>query len=134
MTPERCLVFEQHIEEPGGPTIGWLARYGQGRAIWCGEFSRGQFMAQPAQVRQALRDDLGWFVVDYQAVAKRSPIVRVLAKAACERTALELLSALVKCRLSQSSDASGSTFVQLPEATRIKLVFGKPSDNVASEV
>ncbi len=101
MDASNTIVFEQHVEEEDGPTIGWLARYGEGQSIWCGEISRATFKSQPASVREGLRDDLGWFLVDCDGREPATPR-NILGKAACEKTALELVNLIVQGRLAIS--------------------------------
>jgi hypothetical protein len=107
MRTEPVVALEQHLEEVGGPTIGWLARYGDGRAIWCGEFSRAAFQRQPPEVREALRDDFGWFLVDYCTAVSPTSAMTVLGKAAGERPALELMKLIVLGRLMASVEPGG---------------------------
>ena len=56
-----------HVEErcdSGGDTVGWMLDDGYGRRLWCGELQRAEFLALPSQQREALRDDLGWYLVE----------------------------------------------------------------------
>lgn len=51
MTLAAAIELEQHLE-PDGDTIGWLARYGEDRALWCGEMTCADFMAnRPRRAR-----------------------------------------------------------------------------------
>lgn len=58
------LEIERFPDGNGDDTLGWLVRYADGRAIWCGELTRAEFLLQPADIRTALRNDLVWFLVE----------------------------------------------------------------------
>ncbi len=120
MKLEDYTSYERYLDEPGGATLGWLARYGSGQAIWCGELSRADFQRQSAEVRAALRDDFGWFLVEYDLNSSEQPFSRVLGKAACEGAGLELMQLIIQGRLCAALDTRQSPpiDVQAPVACR----------------
>lgn len=116
----RPVTLEQHIDGPSGETLGWLARYEKGRALWCGELSRADFKRQPAHVRACLRDDLGWFLVEVEAVRDVSTIT-VLAKVAFEGCAPDVLRQLLVGRLHEIGislgDVTSRRVITAPDAS-----------------
>jgi hypothetical protein len=120
MKVEDFTTYEQHLDAPDGATLGWLARYGSGQALWCGALSRAEFRLQSEEVRAALRDDFGWFLVDYDLKSPEKPFSRVLGKAACERTGLELMQLIIQGRLCAALDSrrSPSLYPEIPVATK----------------
>jgi len=111
MTIEDATTYERYLDAPGGCTLGWLARYGTGQAIWCGELSRAEFQLQSQEARTGLRDDFGWFIVDYDLKSPERPFSRVLCKAACESAGLELVQLIVQGRLSLSLQSRGASAI-----------------------
>jgi hypothetical protein len=105
MSVEDLTTYERYLDAPGGDTLGWLARYGTGQAIWCGELSRVEFQLQSQEVRNGLRDDLGWFIVDYDLKSPDRPFSRILCKAACESAGLEVMRLIVQGRLCSSLES-----------------------------
>ncbi len=96
----------------GDGTLGWLVRYGAGFAIWCGELSRAEFVGQPLAVRQALRDDLGWYLVEIDLRSAASRPTRILARVAREDEGLDLATAVALGRRIQRT--RDGTCVQAP--------------------
>ena len=121
--------YERYLEEPGGATLGWLARYGSGQAIWCGELSRADFRLQSADVREALRDDLGWFLVDYDLDESEHPFSRVLGKAACESAGLELMQLIVQGRLCAAWDTRQTHTIGVQAPVPSRSLVGSISSN-----
>lgn len=124
MKVEEGVTYEQYLEAPEGPTLGWLARYGLGQAIWCGELSRADFRLQSDEVRAALRDDFGWFLVDCDLASPERPMSRVLAKAAGERAGLEMMQLIIWGRLRASSDSRQSHLLNMEDPVATKCVVG----------
>ena len=93
-----------HVEERcdrGGDTIGWLLDDGRGNRIWCGELQRAEFLALPSQQREALRDDLGWYLVE---IAGRDGSGRaVLARVSDESSGLRLARAFLLGRAADNA-------------------------------
>ena len=124
MKVEDLTTYEQYLEEAGGATVGWLARFGSGQAIWCGELSRAEFRLQSAEVRAALRDDFGWFLVEYDLTSPDMPLSRILGKAACESAGLELMQLIIHGRFCALSDIRQSTPTGIPAPVASKRVIG----------
>lgn len=92
-------IVERYIDTPGGETYGWLVRYGAGCSLWCGELSFDDFRRQPTEIREALHNDLGWFIIDYESGDVAN--AKVLGKAASEEAGLKLLDLIVRARLAE---------------------------------
>ena len=83
-----------HVEErfaPGGDTIGWMLHDDRGGQVWCGELQRAEFLALPREHQDALRDDLGWYLVEIGGVAASAR--HVLARVSDESAGLRLARA-----------------------------------------
>ncbi len=78
----------------GAELEGWLIRYAPGLAIWCGEISRETFCGYTRDVRSAMRDDCGWYLIEIDTRATLEPATRLLAKLASEVLGLELAIAV----------------------------------------
>lgn len=98
MSTHAAIKLEQHLD-PEGDTIGWLARYGEHGELWCGEMSRAEYLRQPDETRAALRDDLGWYLLDYER-RETGVQVSVLARV-CKPTGLDVLRTVALGRLAE---------------------------------
>jgi len=88
------LDIEHFADGDSDVTLGWLVRYADGFAIWCGELSRAAFASQSAAVRHGLRDDLGWYLVEIDLRSDPAGASKVLARVACEGDGLDLATAI----------------------------------------
>ena len=98
MTLSAVIELEQHVD-PSGDTVGWLARYDERRALWCGEITHADFMRQSIEIRTAMRDDLGWYLLDLDH-CPLSPNLHVLARV-CKASGLEMLRTVLLGRLAE---------------------------------
>lgn len=122
--PDCRIELEEHLDGPGGDTLGWLARDEAGHAFWCGELSRADFKRQSAEVRCALRNDLGWFLAEIK-IESAGLRYRVLAKVASEGAAPEILRAMLISRLHQAGLRAGEVTTR-----RVEEAYRRPAADV----
>jgi len=90
-----------HLEccvDRGGDVLGWIIRANPEQAFWCGEITLKDLRRLAPQARESLGNDVGWFLVEFDARRGLGDGANILAKVADEESGLRLARGLTSLR------------------------------------